>query len=286
MSRIIDFLIGLLGHIMSFCYGLTGNYGLSIILFTLITKLFLFPIGLLTQKNAIRMAQLQPELDQLRMKYVDDKDKFADAQLELYKKYKYNPFLDVLPLCLQIPLVLGLIGVVYRPLNFILHLDEQVISTLKERLFALTGETDAGNLYQMKIIEAVRTGAVSPEGISEEAVNRIMNFSMFFAGIDLGRVPYQHILDPVMIVAVFAGISAALLCFAQNKINVLQMAQGKTNKILTTLFMVSFSLYFAMIVPGSIGLYWIAGNLFAIPVMLLTNTVLPPKKICGLRALT
>ena len=41
-------------------------------------------------------------------------------KLELYKKYKYNPFLDTLPLLLQIPIVLGLVGVVYRPLSFIL----------------------------------------------------------------------------------------------------------------------------------------------------------------------
>ena len=235
MTGIIDFLIGLLGHVMNFCYALTRNYGVSIILFTFITKLILFPISLLTQKNSIRMAQLQPELDQLSMKYVDDKDKFADAQLELYKKYKYNPFLDTLPLLLQIPIVLGLVGVVYRPLSFILNLQEKDISALKTQLLDNAEIADVGNLYQMSIIEKLQYKTLNIDGVSDDIINKIAAFSMNFFGIDLGKVPSFHNLNSLILIPLLAGFSAWLLCYAQNKFNVLQIAQGRLNKIITTI---------------------------------------------------
>ena len=88
MDAVIDFLIGILGWILYGCYFLIKNYGLSIIVFTLITKLILFPVSLLTQKNSIKMVQMQPQLNALKIKYIDDKDTFTDEQVALYKKYK------------------------------------------------------------------------------------------------------------------------------------------------------------------------------------------------------
>lgn len=278
MSQLIDYLINLLGYVMRFCYLLTNNYGLSIILFTLLTKFVLFPLSILTQKNSIRMVKLQPELDQLKIKYVDDKDKYTDEQLALYKKYHYNPFVDILPLLLQIPIVLGLVGVVYRPLNFVLNLEPSVINNLKVWLTDTLNITDSGNLYQLKILEMLHSGAAAPNHVPQDVITKINEFSMSFLGIDLGITPSFHGSFRPILIPLFAGLSAWLLCIAQNKLNVLQLAQGKINKILTTVFMVAFSAYFALVVPCGVGLYWIAGNLFAIPLMILTNLVIPPKK--------
>ena len=79
-----------LGWVMGIIYNLIQNYGLSIIIFTLFTKIILFPLSLLTQKNSINMVRLMPEENALKIKYIDDKDKLADERLALYKKYKYN----------------------------------------------------------------------------------------------------------------------------------------------------------------------------------------------------
>ena len=86
MNQIINYVSDFFGIIMRWCYVFVNNYGLSIIVFTIFTKFVLFPISLITQKNSIKMAQMRPELDALKVKYVDDKDRYADAQLELYKK--------------------------------------------------------------------------------------------------------------------------------------------------------------------------------------------------------
>ncbi len=278
MSHIIDFLIGLLGHVMRFCYYITGNYGISIILFTLLTKAVLFPLSIVTQKNSIRMVQLQPKLDELKIKYIDDKDKFADAQLELYKEYHYNPFLDTIPLLIQIPIVLGLVGVVYRPLSFVLNIASAEIDKLSAWLTGTLGITDSGNMYQLKIIEKLREGAAPPADVLSGAIEKISGFSMQFLGIDLGKTPSFRGDYELLLIPFLAGLTAWLLCYAQNKLNVLQIAQGKLNKILTTVIMVAVSVYFALVVPCGVGLYWICGNLFAIPLMILTNLVIPPKK--------
>lgn len=277
MSTIIDFLIGILGHVMTFCYNFIGNYGFSIIVFTLVTKVVLFPINLMTQKNSIRMVKMQPELDALKIKYIDDKDKFTDEQLALYKKYKYNPFLDSVPLLIQIPIVLGLVGVVYRPLSFVLNIPSDVINKLNIWLTDTLKITDAGNMYQLSILQKIKEGII-PNGISQDVIDKISKFDMNFFGINLGLTPSLGENSVLLIIPLLAGFSAWLLCFAQNKINVLQIAQNPVIKMLTTVFMISFSTYFAFLVPAGVGLYWIFGNLFAILVMFITNTVIPPKK--------
>ena len=277
MSAIVEFLVRILGYIMLACYSLLKNYGLSIILFTLLTKFILFPVSLLTQKNAIKMVQMQPELDAIKIKYIDDKDKYTDAQIELYKKFKYNPFIGTVPLIIQVILVLGLIRVVYRPLLYVLNMDENIVVQLESWLTNTLGITDAGNTYQIEIIKQIRSGNI-PSGISPEIIDIIKNFDITFLGIDLGMKPSLHGDPKVLLIPVFAAVSAVIMCMAQNKINVLQMAQGNTSKLAETLFMVCFSTYFSCLVPAGVGLYWIFGNLFAIFSMLATNAVMPPKK--------
>ena len=278
MSYIIDFLTSILGYVMRGCYYIIGNYGITIIVFTLLTKVLLFPLSLVTQRNSIRMVNLQPRLDELKIKYIDDKDKYTDAQVALYKEYKYNPFLDVVPLLLQIPIVLGLVGVVYRPLSYVLSVGSSTVDALSTWLTKVVGISDAGSVYQLRIIEQLKNGIKPPSGINGADLKSIMGFDMSFLGIDLGKTPTFKGDYILLLIPLLAGLSAWLLCYAQNKLNVLQLAQGKLNKIVTTVIMVSFSTYFAFIVPCGVGLYWIFGNLFAIPLMLVTNAVMPPKK--------
>ena len=84
---IIKTLGAVLGWIMRGCFALTHSYGWSIIIFTFLTKIILFPLSLLTQKNSIKMVQMMPEENALKIKYIDDKDKLADERLALYKKF-------------------------------------------------------------------------------------------------------------------------------------------------------------------------------------------------------
>lgn len=268
-----------LGWIMSLIYDLIHNYGLSIIVFTFFTKLLLFPLSLLTQKNSINMVRLMPEENALKIKYIDDKDKLADERLALYKRYKYHPILGTVPLLIQIPLVLGLVYVIYRPLSFVLQIDGSIIDSMKDWLINVVQSTKTeDNIYQVEIINKIKDGIV-PEGSGfASAIADIKALDMHFLGFDLSRSPSIKSMDKYILVPILSGISAWLLCVVQNKINILQMAAGNANKITTTIFMVAFSTYFAFLVPAGVGLYWIFGNIFAIPSMMLTNLCMPPKK--------
>ena len=223
------------------------------------------------------MVQMQPELNSLKIKYIDDKDKFTDEQVALYKRYKYNPLMDIVPLLIQIVIVLGLIGVVYRPLSYVMNIDKGVIEQLKDWLVN-TLNIPADNMYQLEIFRQIRAGAEVPASIPGEIADSIRNLNMNFLGIDLGLVPSFTENYVLLLIPLLAGLSAWLLCYAQNKINVLQIAQGNAVKIITTVVMIGFSVYFCFLVPAGVGLYWIFGNLFAIPSMVLTNVVMPPKK--------
>lgn len=278
MDNLINVLIGAFGIIMKTCYKFTGNYGFSIIIFTFVTKFILLPVNLLTQKNSIKMVKIKPELDALRIKYIDDKDRFTDEQLALYKKSRYNPFLGVVPLLLQIPIVLGLVGVIYRPLSYVLGVSSKNMTVLRTWLETVVKSQPSDSVYQSEIINMLKIGGVPPENVPESLINRITGFKTSFLGIDLGTVPSLKEFSWLLLIPVVAGLSAAILCMAQNRINVLQISQNRVNKILTTVFMVAFSTYFAFLVPAGVGLYWIFGNLFAIPSMMLTNLIIPPKK--------
>lgn len=109
------FFVDFLGWIMKLCYQLVGNFGWAIVLFTLISKIILLPISIWVQKNSIKMVKMQPEINQLKVKYFGDKDAIAEEETKIYKKYKYNPLASLVPLVIQIVLLLGVVEIVKNP---------------------------------------------------------------------------------------------------------------------------------------------------------------------------
>lgn len=97
-----------LGYIMYLCYQLTNNYALSIVLFTVATKIILFPVSLWVHKNGIKMVKLMPDLNRIKIRFFGDGDRIADETQALYKRVKYNPFAGLIPLFIQIFLLIGL----------------------------------------------------------------------------------------------------------------------------------------------------------------------------------
>lgn len=278
MQLIINGISEIMGFFMHVCYAVTGNYGVAIIIFTILTKVLLFPVNVLIQKNSIKMVCMQPEINALKIKYLDDRDKFANEQLAVYKKHKYHPFLGIVPLIFQLVLVMGVLGVVYKPLTYILGLKTAEISLLDNWFADMMRVTDVGKSAQIQMIELFHSGSSIPDGLSMETINSINQFNLNFLGLDLGAVPNPLKLPGETIVPLLAGISAYILCFAQNKINILQLSASRINRVGTTVFMVAFSLYLVCLVPQGVGLYWICGNLFSIPPMILLNKLIPPHK--------
>ena len=112
MNKIMDIICIPLSAILEFCYNLFGNYGLAIIVFTLITKVILFPVSLWVQKNGISMVKLTPQLNKLKIKYYGDKDTIADETQLLYKREHYHPLASIIPMVIQLVLLIGVINTV------------------------------------------------------------------------------------------------------------------------------------------------------------------------------
>lgn len=102
----------ILSTVIQRCYSFCGNYTLSIILFTLLTKFLLLPISLWVHRSGIQMVQLMPELNSLKIRYYGDKDTIAEETQALYKREHYHPLISTIPMIIQIILLMGVIDAV------------------------------------------------------------------------------------------------------------------------------------------------------------------------------
>ena len=103
---------------LKFFYRYVGNYGIAIIIITIILKLFFFPLTHKSYKSMKGMQKIQPEMTKLREKYKDDKDSMNKAVMELYREHKVNPMGGCLPMVVQIPVFFAL----YKSLMFSIEL--------------------------------------------------------------------------------------------------------------------------------------------------------------------
>ena len=118
--NIIDLTLGsFFGLLMRLCYAITGSFGWTLILFTALTKVVLFPVSLISQKNSIIMVKIRPLLDDLQARYEGEAGTIISEQKALYKRENYSTVKAILPLLVQIPLIIGVISVVNNPARHI-----------------------------------------------------------------------------------------------------------------------------------------------------------------------
>lgn len=281
MDAILYYICIPLGYLMKWCWMLVGNYGWAIILFTLATKLVLLPLSVWIHKNSIQMIKIQPEINFLKANHYGDMDTIADEQSKLFKKHKYRPMLSLVPLAAQIILLLGVVEIIYHPLDHLFGISPDVTRQIAE----LCGISTESSSYQLSLIEAIKNGALDgmelPGNISIQAIKA---FDGYFLGFNLSTVPSEvwgiYILMPVI-----AGLSSWIMCFTQNLSNVLQHEQSKLNQHGMTILSVGISLYLGIGVPAGIAWYWVASNVFSIIQMYILNAVINPKKYVDYDAL-
>jgi YidC/Oxa1 family membrane protein insertase len=94
--------------------GAPYSWGFAIILFTLIVKIVTLPLNLQQARSMRATQELQPKLQELQKKYAKDKEKLAQAQMELYREHGVNPLGGCLPMLIQLPILFGLYQALYR----------------------------------------------------------------------------------------------------------------------------------------------------------------------------
>ncbi len=105
-------------YTLKFFYRYVGNYGIAIIIITVILKALFFPLTHKSYKSMKGMQKIQPEMTKLREKFKDDKDSMNKAVMELYREHKVNPMGGCLPMVVQIPVFFAL----YKSLMFSIEL--------------------------------------------------------------------------------------------------------------------------------------------------------------------
>jgi YidC/Oxa1 family membrane protein insertase len=102
---------------MNFIYSIIPNYGIAIIVLTVLTKILLWPLGSKSYKSMNEMKRLQPLMAEIREKYKNDKKLMNQELMALYKTYKINPMGGCLPMVLQIPVFFALYRMLYQAIE-------------------------------------------------------------------------------------------------------------------------------------------------------------------------
>jgi len=103
--------------VLDWLYGIVGNFGLAIMVFTVLIKALFFPIANKSYESMARMKALQPKMEELKAQYKDDSQKMQQETMALYKREKVSPFGGCLPILLQIPVFFALYKTLYISLE-------------------------------------------------------------------------------------------------------------------------------------------------------------------------
>ena len=267
------------GFLMSLIYKLVNNYAVSIIIFTVVTKLLLFPVNYKTQKNAARMQLLNPKLEKLKKSYSNNPERLQQEQNKLYQEEGINPMASCLPSLIQMLLLFGVLDVVYKPLTHILRFKSSVRSAAVEiasKLSEAAGgkSISSSNLRsELLTMEQLEKNPSAFEDMPNNFLSRVSEFAEHFTifGANLGKTPTLHpdswTKEAIILCAIPFLAGLAQLLFSVYS----QIHQKKTNPNMqgggcmsAMMFgMPLLSVFFAFEVPAGVGFYWIWSSIFS-----------------------
>ncbi|MBR0373478.1 MAG: membrane protein insertase YidC [Mogibacterium sp.] len=107
-----------LAYLLMFIYKIVGNYGISLILLTLIVKVCLYPLYLKQIKSTAGMQNMQPKIQEIQQKYANDKERQNQELQKLYSESGFNPMGGCLPMIIQMPIIMGLFALLRNPMRY------------------------------------------------------------------------------------------------------------------------------------------------------------------------
>lgn len=152
--EIVGFMAGPLSILLTFLYGFIQNYGITIMVFTLIIKLALYPLHAKQVKSSVRMSDLQPKLNELKKRYGNDKQTLNMKTMELYKAEKFNPASGCLPALIQMPIIFGLFALLRNPMR---HMDGEEMIIATHESFLWIGSLSQPDPWILPVLAAAAT---------------------------------------------------------------------------------------------------------------------------------
>ena len=154
----IAFFARLFGYVLNFLYEFVNNFGLAIILFSILVKLIMLPMSIKQQKTMKKTQKINDEMKQIQFKYKNDPEKLNQEIMSLYKRENMSPFSGCLSSILQIILLFAVFYLVRSPLTYMRKIDTGVIEKLQEQVVAEGRETAYNEIAIIDYINRVRQG--------------------------------------------------------------------------------------------------------------------------------
>lgn len=266
----INFIAEILGTLIRFIYNLVGqNYGLSIIIFTILTKILLFPITYKQSKAMDEMNKLAPLEKEIREKYKGNKEKMSEELMKVYEQHKVNPMGGCLPLLIQIPIIFAMFYIVKQPLTYIMQVPQTQLQQYTQEYLGKEDVTE----NEIK-------------GYEIQIANEKNLIDMNFCGLNFGDVPsnafnkdkelkssYYSLLIPIL------SLIFTIIQTKQSQKNSNMTEEQKEQQKTMNLMMPILSAYISYIMPLALGIYWLLGNILQILSQLIINLIIDKQKI-------
>ena len=175
------FFANLFGYLLNAIYGFIGNYGITIIIFTLLVKLAMLPFSVKQQKTMKKTTKIQMKAKEIQEKYSNDQVRQSQELMDLYKRENMSPFAGCFSSILQIILILSVFYLVSSPLTYMKKVDQSVITSYVKEI----EESKSEKLSYPEI------AVIKEMGAKDEKVN----LNMDFFGLDLSDIPSKDYED-------------------------------------------------------------------------------------------
>lgn len=275
----------LFGYLLDALYNVFNNYGISIIVFSVILRIILIPVTIKQQKSLKKSAALQEEMKEIQRKYKNNPEKLNQETIDLYKREKMSPFAGCFSSIIQLVIILSVFWLVSQPLTYMKRIDSNIINDYKVQL------QQNGKQSGYQEIEII-----NKFGAQDERVN----LNMDFLGLDLSKVPSSNLNDwTVYIIPLLYVISSVVSIrltnnFAKKKkddkkaitdgknaeseeeANQLEAMEAMNKNMMY--MMPLMSVFIAFIAPLGLALYWFVSNVLIIIEKIIIDAVIKHKE--------
>ena len=289
-----EFFANIFGYLLGFLYNIINNYGLAIIVFSVIIKIILLPLSIKQQRTLKKSSELQEKMKTIQFKYKNNPEKLNQDMMNLYKSENMSPFSGCITAIVQFILLISIFFLVKSPLTYMEKIPTDSLNTYVNQLKE-EGRTISEVYPEIDLIrEADWLKEKNPE---DENVDRL-KLEMNFLGLDLSKIPQQNITDftvyiiPLLyILSSFVSIrmTTSMQEKMKNKGNEKEVIDGTTGKelvpeeekdeidtVMQTNKMMSWmmpimSISIAFVAPLGLALYWLVNNILMILERLILN---------------
>ena len=275
------------GILLMWLYNLVGNYGVAIFLFALVVKIILLPFQMKSKKGMIRMAALNPQIEELKKRHEGNQQRLQQEMAKLYKEEKVSPMSGCIWSLIPFPILLALYRAIRYPLTTMMGVDAALVAeggAIANKLAEL-GFTSSGNAAYLQLYQSefISNNIDKFAGLSDKLV--AINYS--FLGLNLASTPkvffWNDGVSWASIGLFLIPIISAALSFLQMKISTktnptmagADQTQGQMKMM--NYMMPLLSLWIGFSMPAALGIYWISTSLLALIQEVILNKIYGKK---------